>query len=98
MTPARTYPYKAWALTDSFNVKEVELTESGSLYQERSSTGRLYETKDLYASKAEAIAAGREIIKKQRADQAYRLKMINTRAAALTRAEAAQPSQQEQGL
>lgn len=91
----RTYPYKAWALLPSFTPVEVELVESYSYwgpYQDWDITqkGKAFNAKrDLYPTKAAAIAAGRKKIEEQQADIAKRLERINKRIAALDKAERA---------
>lgn len=89
----RTYPYKAWALMPSFKPVEVELVEcygSWGRYMEYDKTakGKSYHfARDLFPTKAAAIAFGRQVVNQQRDDIAKRLERINKRAAALDKAE-----------
>ncbi|KAF1019658.1 MAG: hypothetical protein GAK30_02974 [Paracidovorax wautersii] len=65
-----TFPAQAWVLTPGFQPKEVTLTEASSGWR---SKGCRTETKwmillaDLYATKGDAIAGGRERLIEQQA-------------------------------
>ncbi|WP_312141258.1 hypothetical protein [Stutzerimonas nitrititolerans] len=91
--PERTYPYKAWVLMPSFKIVEVELVEcygSWGRYMEwdKASSGKSYNVeRDLYPTKAAAIAVGRERVAAQQADLAKRQERLNKRIAALDKAE-----------
>ena len=56
----RTYPYKAWLLTRSFQPLEIELVARGYIGSAYDCTeaGRNYHIKDLYPSKEAVIAYG----------------------------------------
>jgi len=85
---ARTYPYKAWALTPSFKPVEIELVSNYGMHHDETAKGKIYNAyHELYPTKAAAIAAGRKKIDEQQAETAKRLERINKRIAALDKAE-----------
>lgn len=89
----RQYPRQAWVLMPSFKPKEITIvkrsfgyTSTYSGYDE-SDTGKDYRISDLFDSKGEAIAAGREKVKAMQADIDKRQATLNKRIAALDKAE-----------
>ncbi len=66
---SRKFPFTAWALGGTFIPKQVEITEprwaSGNWLQ--SSGTAVYHVSDLFETKGEAIARGREKIEQQEA-------------------------------
>lgn len=91
--PERTYPYKAWTLQPSFKPVEVELVSQYGCWGsgcdwDKTEKGKCFNVeRDLYPTKAAAIAVGRERVAAQQADLAKRQERLNKRIAALDKAE-----------
>lgn len=86
------YPTTAWVLQPSFKPVKVELVKRkfslSSPEYHATVTGKPYNENDLFASKQDAIAAGRAEIEKMEADLAKRRTNLDKRIAALDKAEA----------
>jgi hypothetical protein len=85
----RTYPYTAWVLTPSYNVKQIEVTKCyGYPHREHdvSSTGKLYHISDLYKSRGDAIRAGFDRCDAQQVDLRKRQERLDKRFGALEKA------------
>jgi len=89
----RQYPRQAWVLLPSFKPKEVTITQRSHPHStmfedwDLASDGKSYHFEKLHPSKGAAIAAGRELIEKARADIAKRQDTMNKRIVALDKAE-----------
>lgn len=83
----KTYPYKAWVLMPSFKPKLETFVLKTSYGHEESQTGKWYRPCDIYETKADAIAAGRETAREQQADIDKRQAKLNRRIASLDKAE-----------
>lgn len=86
----RTYPYKAWVLQPSFKPVEVELVGRYASYSidygDQTASGKSYPLKELFPTKAEAIAEGHRRLDKQAEDLDKKLINITKRRAALNKA------------
>ena len=89
----RKYPRQAWVLQPSFKPKEITIVKRAYGYSstysgyDEADTGKTYHTVNLFDTKAAAIAAGREQIKKLQTDIARRQETVSKRIAALDKAE-----------
>lgn len=89
----KTFPYTAWRLTPSFKPVECEVVEHGRWYGtwewRRLSTGGRSNADDIYATKADAISAGRAKVEAQEQALAKKRASLDKKIAALDKAEAA---------
>ncbi|MFS2027111.1 hypothetical protein [Massilia sp. CT11-137] len=89
----RQYPRQAWVLLPSFKPKELTITQRSHPYSsmfeswDLASDGKSYHFEKLHPNKDAAIAAGRDLIEKARANIAKRQETMNKRIAALDKAE-----------
>lgn len=88
---ARTYPYIAWTLQPSFKPVQVEIVQMVSFWMSEfddcSRNGKCHHLKDLFPTKADAIAAGRERLAAQQAKLDKMQIRLDKRRAALDKAE-----------
>lgn len=83
----RTYPYKAWLLTRSFEPKEVELVARGftSSVYDRTHSGRNYHIDELHPSLEAAIACGESRLVELTEELSRRLSTLEKRRDQLQR-------------
>lgn len=84
------FPYKGWVLMPSFAPKELTFTEKSWYspdFHLTEASSKYYSVDEIYKSKSDAIAAGREQLKKLMADLEKRAETIRKRCAALDKAE-----------
>lgn len=84
------FPYKGWVLMPSFAPKELTFINTGWMTGEwhvAENSSKYYSVAEIYETKSEAIAAGREKLAKLRLDIAKRSAAIEKRQAALDKAE-----------
>lgn len=94
---ARTYPYAAWVLMPSFKPKQVELVKAYGSWggepadYDLTSEGKPYHPTELHSSQANAIAAGRLSLERQRIDLDKKLANLAKKHTALDKAEKEAP-------
>ena len=89
---ASKYPYNAFIVTAAISIKEVTLVSPYSSYRsswEKSEHGPTYNKKDLYPTRADAIAAAKAKLIDQEARLAKSQLNLAQRRANLAKAEAA---------
>ena len=82
----RTYPYTAWALPPSFKPKQVTFVRN-YWNSDVADSGTLYARHNIFPTKADAIAAGRQSLERQRIDLDKKLANLAKKHAALDAAE-----------
>lgn len=85
----RTYPYKAWVLTQGFNPKQVEIVRDGGRHYSEyltNAAGKTYHEADVFATRGEAIRAGFALCDTQQADIRKRQERLEKCIAALEKA------------
>ena len=83
----RTYPYTAWALKPSFEPKLIELVRPYGDYGDLAASGALHARHSIFPVKADAIAAGRKSLERQRINLDKQLANLAKKHAALDAAE-----------
>lgn len=84
------FPYQGWVLMPSFAPKELQFTEEywySQGFHLVESSRKYYSVDEIYKSKSDAIAAGRERLAKHRVDLEKRAATIEKRQKALDKAE-----------
>lgn len=90
----RKYPRDVWVLTPAYSVKQVTVVKqsmawSGTDYGDETESGKRYPAQDMHATKAAAIAHGRQQIVARSEYLAKQEALLDKRLAKLHKAEAA---------